>query len=102
MLENAAECNSSDVFNIYSDPKDIERYNEKSLSKALPDSFVDTNVFRRPVNMSETANVRGEKMREWMASRDKKSFISGLPDSLPDSDKESIWYALVGPDSIPF
>ena len=102
MLENAAECNSSDVFNIYSDPRDIERYNEKSLSKALSDSFVGTNVFRRPVNMSETANVRGEKMREWMASRDKKSFIDGLPDSLPDSDKESIWYTLVGPDSVSF
>lgn len=102
MLENAAECNSSDVFNIYSDPKDIERYNEKSLSRALPDSFVDTNVFRRPVNMSETANVRGEDMRKWMGSRDKESFITGLPDGLPHESKESIWFTLVGPDVVSF
>ena len=54
MLEDAAESNSSNTFNIYSDPSDINRYNEKSLLNRMPKKFVEENIFRRPVSMMLT------------------------------------------------
>ena len=102
MLEDAAESNSSNTFNIYSDPSDINRYNEKSLLNRMPKKFVEENIFRRPVSMTETHNVRGEDMRAWMTQRDKASFLKALPEKLSTPAKESIWYALVGPDAVSF
>jgi|TARA_R110000851_G_scaffold31907_7_gene86036 cytidyltransferase-like protein len=102
MLEDAAESNSSNTFNIYSDPSDINRYNEKSLLNRMPKKFVEENIFRRPVSMTETHNVRGEDMRAWMTQRDKVSFLKALPEKLSTPAKESIWYTLVGPDAVSF
>tara|TARA_R110001583_G_scaffold29469_9_gene103207 strand:- start:17632 stop:18213 length:582 start_codon:yes stop_codon:yes gene_type:complete len=102
MLEDAAESNSSNTFNIYSDPSDINRYNEKSLLNRMPKKFVEENIFRRPVSMTETHNVRGEDMRAWMTQRDKASFLKALPEKLSTPAKESIWYTLVGPDAVSF
>ena len=98
MLENEAECNSGDVFSIYSDPRDINRYNSKSLLKTLPEEFVKNNVKKRPVGMEETADIRGTDMREWMKTRNKKKFLESLPAVLTENSKEQIWYKLVGPD----
>jgi len=98
MLENESECNSTDVFSIYSDPRDINRYNSKSLIRTIAADFVATNISRRPVSIEETVNVRGEDMRKWMSTRDKKNFLNGLPEPLTENSKEQIWYKLVGPD----
>jgi len=98
MLEDEAESNSRNVFSIYSDPRDINRYSLKSLIKTIPEDFVKSNIVKRSVSMEETANVRGTDMRMWMQTRNKEKFMSGLPESLEESSKEQIWYKLVGPD----
>ena len=70
------------TFRIYSDVDDILKYTDTSLSKAAPKLFSSGQINRRGVNRSETVNVSGTKMREFMANGDVKNFKKFLPDEI--------------------
>ena len=70
------------TFSIYSDVEDILKYTDTSLSKAAPKLFSSGQINRRGVNRSETVNVSGTKMREFIANADMKSFKKFLPPAI--------------------
>jgi len=67
---------------IYSDATDILKYTDSSLSKAAPKMFANGLIERRGVDRSETVNISGTKMREFMAAGDVRNFKKFLPEEI--------------------
>jgi len=67
---------------IYSDAEDILKYTDSSLSKAAQKLFDNGLIERRGVDRSETVNVSGTKMREFMARGDVRNFKKFLPEEI--------------------
>lgn len=92
-LINAEESSDVDtVFTIYGDVADItSRFSEDKLMKYVPSLVMNDQVITRPTERASTVDVSGTKMRQWIASQDKESFMRGMPSEI---DRESIWNIL--------
>ena len=92
-LGEADKAGSTDTFVIYSDDVDVEaNYPDDMLIKYAPDLFGSGQIVRRPVKRSSTVNISGGKMREFLASGDKKSFLKYLPKQI---DGNAVWDTLL-------
>lgn len=88
-LENAeAARDLITTFRIYSDVEDILKYTDASLAKSAPKLFARGQIERRGVDRSETVNVSGTKMREYMANGDIKNFKKFLPPAVQQYARE--------------
>lgn len=91
-MGKANEEGSSDQFAVYSDPEDLAgNFPEKSLIKYTGTLYKKGQIILRPVQRTETVNVSGTKMRQFLAKGDKASFLKNLPQGI---DGEVIWNRL--------
>lgn len=105
LLETAEKEGSGDIFRIYSDSVDIKKYTSKSLSKAAPrlyetgrktnasgeevdDEDVSKRIELRGVLRTDTVNISGTKMREYLKTGEMDKFIEHLPPTLQDRGEE--------------
>ena len=92
-LGSASESeNTEDTFFIFSDPEDAAKnFPEKSLIKYAGNLWSNKQIKLMPIERSQTANMSGTKMRQFLASGDKASFVGNLP---IDVDRDAIWNIL--------
>ena len=94
VLGQASQAGSPDIFAIYSDPTDIaQNYPSARLEKYAGSLYAKDQIILRAVERSETVNVSGTKMREWLASGDMRSFVRHLPKGI---DGAEVWKRLGG------
>lgn len=81
-------------FALYSDTEDLAKnYPEKSMVKYAGTLYKGKKIIPRPIQRTETVDVSGTKMRAFLASGDKKSFMRNLPKGL---DGNAVWSILTG------
>jgi hypothetical protein len=88
VMGDAANAGSQDTYIIYSDPDDADRFNDQLLEKYAS----GLNVIRRPIERTSTVDISGTKMRGFLASGDKESFLKYLPPSL---NGDAVWDTLL-------
>lgn len=88
-LGKASEERSPDTYVLYGDPDDLAtNFPEQSLSKYAPFLWQHGQLETRPVKRTDTVNVSGTKMRQWLADGDEASFIAHLPKAV---NGKAIW-----------
>lgn len=92
-IGKASEENSPDTYQIYSDPEDASaNFGEDKLAKYAANLYNAGRVKTRPVERTSTVNVSGTKMREFLKTGDKKSFLKFMPKGL---DGNYVWDTLL-------
>lgn len=86
-LEKAEVEDSQDTFVIYSDDEDIAKYTDQNLINSAPTLFANGQIERRGISRSETAQVSGTEMREFIEDADEASFIALLPPAIQKNGK---------------
>ncbi len=96
LMGDASKAGSQDTYVVYSDPDDAGRFDDQTLAKYAK----DLNVVRRPVERTSTVNISGTKMRQFLATGDKRSFVKYLPKGI---DGNAVWDTLqsMKPDAAP-
>ncbi len=85
---------SSPTINLYSDESDIDvNFKDEDLQK-FPTLIKAGKIKKVGVKRTSTVNVSGTKMREFLQTGDKVSFIKHLP-PVGNKDKEEIWNTLL-------
>jgi nicotinamide mononucleotide adenylyltransferase len=87
-LENAESQRSQDVYTIYSDVDDIRKYTDEMLSKVAPTLFSKGQIQRRGIERTETVDVSGTEMREFIEDGDIVGFTALLPPAIQQRGKE--------------
>ena len=88
-LGEANEQGSKNTFAIYADPTDLsQNFSNISLNKYAGNLLSNKQIKLRPIQRTQTKDVSGTKMREYLATGDAASFISNLPDGV---DGSAIW-----------
>ena len=87
-LENAESQGSQDVYTIYSDVDDIRKYTDEMLSKVAPKLFSKGQIQRRGIERTETVDVSGTEMREFIEDGDIVGFTALLPPAIQQHGKE--------------
>jgi len=82
------------VVNLYSDSEDIESNFKDEDLKKYPNLLALDKIKKVGVKRTDTVNVSGTKMREFLTNGDKEEFFKYLP-PLSNSAKESIWQTLL-------
>lgn len=82
------------IVNLYSDAEDVESNFKDEDLKKYPSLLALDKIKKVGVKRTDTVNVSGTKMREFLASGDKEQFFKYLP-PLSNSAKESIWQTLL-------
>ena len=91
-LENACKEESNATYTIYSDPEDMERsFSDGQLQKYAKFLWDGGQIIKSALGREETVDISGTKMRSFIASGDKNSFIEMLP---PGVDGNEIWKIL--------
>jgi len=91
-LGEANEQLSDDTYVIYSDVNDIAKnFPEALLVKYAKELNANGQVQMRPIQRTETVNVSGTRMREFLKNNDKESFIKNLPQGIAGRE---IWNIL--------
>lgn len=86
---DASEAGSQDTYVIYADPTDIAvNFPDELRAKYASRMEKAGQIELRPVKRSETVNVSGTKMRQYLETGDKKSFIRNLPARI---DGPAVW-----------
>lgn len=85
-----AEATTQNVYTVYSDTTDIG-VNFNTLNKYAGNLISSGQIFLKGIKRTETVDVSGSQMRQWLAQGDKQSFVSKLPKGL-DGDK--VWHVL--------
>ena len=88
-LGEANEAKSKDFFTVYSDDIDIGKFNV--VQKYAGDLIAGGQIILRGIKRSETVDVSGTQMRQWLAQGDKESFVSKLPRGI---DGDVMWHVL--------
>lgn len=84
-------------YRIYSDPDDtFTNYPTRSMEKYFPQMWKDHLITLQSVTRTSTVDVSGTRMRQWLATGDRQSFIDHLPEPLSVDEREQIWYILGG------
>lgn len=77
---------------IYADPQDIAaNFPEKSITKYAGDLNSLLRVTRRAVSRSETVDISGTEMRQYISDGNRLAFIRNLPKGL---DGNAVWNRL--------
>jgi nicotinamide mononucleotide adenylyltransferase len=81
---NRAEQNySHDMYTIYSDSKDIERFTHVNLRKQAPNLFDRGQIIRKGIKRgTKTPNVSGADMRRFIMTNDVEMFSKMLPEGI--------------------
>lgn len=87
-LETAEAEGSTDIYVIYSDEEDILKYTDEALNKSAPNLFANGQIKRRGISRSETVQVSGTEMREFLEDNDAVGFIALLPPAIQKNGKE--------------
>jgi len=87
-LENAEKIGSQDTYTIYSDNVDILKYKDETLMKVAPILFSKGQIKLRGIKRSETVDVSGTKMREFIEDGDVVGFTALLPSAIQNHGKE--------------
>ncbi len=87
-LENAESQGSQDVYTIYSDVDDIKKYTDEMLSKVAPTLFSKGQIQRRGIERTETVDVSGTEMREFIEDGDAVGFTALLPPAIQQRGRE--------------
>ena len=87
-LETAEAEGSTDTYVIYSDEEDILKYTDEALNKSAPNLFANGQIERRGISRSETVQVSGTEMREFLEDNDAVGFIALLPPAIQKNGKE--------------
>jgi len=87
-LEKAENKKSQDTFVIYSDEEDILKYTDENLMNSAPTLFANGQIERRGISRSETVQVSGTEMREFIEEDDMAGFIALLPPAIQKNGKE--------------
>ena len=87
-LNNDAE--NSPVVSIYSDVDDIQKYDLTELNAKYSNIGGLSKIKLKGVDRSSTVDISGTKMREFLQTNDKTSFLNYLP-PISTEDKERIW-----------
>ena len=89
-LQAGESSRSKDTYVIYSDEEDILKYKDESLKKNAPNLRKKKQIELRGVSRTETVNVSGTKMREYLAAGDFKAFAKFLPAAVRQHAKEIV------------
>lgn len=82
-LQSAEKDKSKDIYTIYSDTDDIEKYKLSTLQKIAPNLLANEQIIKRGVERGiETTSVSGTKMREYLIANDVENFAEMLPVSI--------------------
>ena len=88
------EAGSEDTYTIYGDPTDVNRnFPPGSLEKYMPELYAKGRIQLEPVQRTATVDVSVTKMRQWLESGDKESFIAHLPEPL-QAHGDEVWQML--------
>ena len=87
-LETAEAEGSTDTYVIYSDEEDILKYTDEALNKSAPNLFANGQIERRGISRSETVQVSGTEMREFLEDNDAVGFTALLPPAIQKNGKE--------------
>jgi len=87
-LEKAEVEDSQDTFVIYSDDEDIVKYTDQNLINSAPTLFANGQIERRGISRSETVQVSGTEMREFIEDNDIVAFVALLPPSIQKHGRE--------------
>lgn len=81
--------NSENTYKLYSDPTDLsQNFPEKSLVKYAGNLYSRKRIIPRAVQRTETVDVSGTKMRQYLEAGDEKSFIKNMPKGV---NGKAIW-----------
>lgn len=81
--------NVENTYQIYSDPEDLaQNYPEKSLIRYAGNLYSRQQIIPRAVQRTETVDVSGTKMRQYLETGDEKSFIKNMPKGV---NGKAIW-----------
>lgn len=81
------------TINLYSDKEDVEtNFKNEDLQK-YPELLKANKINKIGVERTSTVNISGTKMREFLQSGEKKSFLENLP-PVGNRNKEEIWNIL--------
>ena len=86
-------------FKFYSDDLEAEKYS-KDIKRLLKDPEIISKFESRGVSRSETIQISGTKMREFLKLDDKDSFDAYVPRTLSQEMKDKYWSILKNPESI--
>ncbi len=82
-------ANSENTYKLYSDPTDLsQNFPEKSLVKYAGNLYSRKRIIPRAVQRTETVDVSGTKMRQYLEAGDEKSFIKNMPKGV---NGKAIW-----------
>lgn len=88
-LGKANEAGSNDEYALYSDPTDLsQNFPEKNFMKYAGNLYASGKIIPRAVQRSETVDVSGTKMRDFLAKGDQASFIRNMPKTL---NGKAVW-----------
>jgi cytidyltransferase-like protein len=94
-LGKANETSSKDKFTVYSDPQDLaQNFPEKNMKKYVPKIWKNKQVSLVPGLRTSTVDVSGTKMRGYLQTGDKKSFLKNMPAAV---NGDAIWNILAKP-----
>jgi hypothetical protein len=97
-------ANDNDVFfRLYAGEDDKDRFSEESLMKYYPTQYAAGRlepIFVKNVMLDDGGRISGTHMRDLLASRSEKQFVSLLPSDLDDRSKKEIWNILDKPETI--
>ena len=83
---------SDNTYTIFSDPTDLQNnFSEEKLTKYFEDLLDEERIFLREVDRSETIDISGTKMREFLKNNDFTSFRYYTPS---DIDAKKYWKIL--------
>lgn len=75
----ADEAGNPNIYTIYSDEEDIQQYTDTALQKYAPILFENQQILRQGIKRSQTVDISGTKMRNFLEFDDEERFIAALP-----------------------
>lgn len=90
------EIGSPYIYKIYGDPDDIfQNFPTKSRERYFGDLYSSGRIKFIPVPRTNTEDISGSKMRQFLKTGMKREFMYYLPDG-PGIEKEKVWSLLYG------
>jgi hypothetical protein len=84
-------------FVFYSDDEDARgKYSKEKLTDMMRDPVAASKFQQMPVPRSETIQISGTRMRQFLADDDRASFDRYVPQTLDSDMKDKYWSILKG------
>ena len=91
-LGEANEAQSEDIFKVYGDPDDLAKnFPQKAIDKYVSWLHSNGQLELHAMSRSDTVDISGTKMREFIVMGDKEAFCKYLPRHI---DKDAVWEIL--------